>query len=318
MAIPALKLNLVPAPTLWRERHETLGWSGLAFGLFALVGCLTAWGIQAARIQSAGKESIQLSRRAQEAAQKELALRKELATLDITKEMPRWRLAERIYLERGLPWSRITAELERTLVDGVRTKALSRTRGSDGTVELKLRGESRKREDEAEFIENLQKNGLFVQVVLEREAERQGGGIDFELRLPMVATPPPYEALPTPEERKKAYVAKHGKVKPPPPPPPAVTRRQPEPAPIPDQPAQVTEMTPAPMKLALPRPARPTRGPREDRDGDDPAERGRRGGGGRKDGAKAEPREGRPVRSAPAGPSMSPRTTPNRGEGRPR
>lgn len=210
MALPLLKLNLVPAPTLWRERHETLGWSGLVLGLLALAGCLTAWGVQAALIKRTGRDSIKYSNQAKEAAKEQLGLSKDLATLDIAREMPRWRLAERIYLERGLPWSRITAELERSLVDGVRTKAISRNRATDGTVELKIRGESRRREDEVDFIENLQENKLFVQVVLEREAERQGGGIDFELRMPLVATPPKYDPLPTPEQRSLAYKAKHG------------------------------------------------------------------------------------------------------------
>lgn len=196
MAIPVLKLNLVPSPTLWRQRHEALGWTGLVVGILALSGSLTAWGIQAARTKRAVKDSIQLSNQAKDAARKEASLQQELATLDITRELPRWRLAERIYLERGLPWSRATSELERSLVDGVRAKAMSRTRSTDGTVELKIRGEARTREAEVQFVENLQKNGLFTQVVLDREAERPGGGLEFEMRLPMIATPPPYQPLP--------------------------------------------------------------------------------------------------------------------------
>lgn len=202
MALPVLKLNLVPAPTLWRQHHGMLGWSGLVVGLLALAGSLAAWVVQETRTRKAVRESTQLSLKAQQVSRQEAALKADLATLDITAELPRWRLAERIYLERGLPWSRATAELERSLVDGVRIKALARARGADGTVELKLRGDSRTREAEAAFIENLQKNGLFSQVVLEREAERQGGGLEVELRLPMVATPPPYQLLPRPEPAK--------------------------------------------------------------------------------------------------------------------
>lgn len=196
MAIPVLKLNLVPSPTLWRQRHEALGWAGLTLGLLALGGSLAVWGVQARQLKKATKASIALSNQAKEAARKEASLQEELATLDVSLELPRWRLAEKIYLERGLPWSRATAELERSLVDGVRIKALSRSRGGDGTVELKLRGESKNRVMEAQFVENLQQNGLFSQVVLERESERQGGGVDFELRLPMIPTPPPYLPLP--------------------------------------------------------------------------------------------------------------------------
>ena len=46
-----------------------------------------------------------------------------LRSVDVAKELPRWRLAERIYTERSLPWSRLTAELERSLVQDVRIKS---------------------------------------------------------------------------------------------------------------------------------------------------------------------------------------------------
>lgn len=204
MAIPVLHLNLVPAPTLWRRRHPALSWALLLAGSLALASILAVWAVQAARATSAARDAVQLSNRARQAAQQEMNLQQELSAIDVAQELPRWRLAERIYQERSLPWSRGTAELERSLVDGVRLKALSRTRATDGSVEMKLRGEGRTRGAEVEFVEQLQHNGLFSQVILEREAERQGGGVDFELRLPLVPVPPPYQPLPPPGSRKAA------------------------------------------------------------------------------------------------------------------
>ncbi len=201
MAVPVLKLNLVPPPTLWRQQHEAIGWVGLGLGILSLAGTLSFYGLQTWKAQKAAKESVALTQKARLAAQKEATLIRDLADFDVSREMPRWRLAERIYQERALPWSRVTAELERSLVDGVRVKSLSRSRATDGSVEIKLRGESKARESEAGFIENLQKDGLFSQVVLEREAERQGGGQDFEVRLPLVATPSSYQPLPIPEPK---------------------------------------------------------------------------------------------------------------------
>jgi hypothetical protein len=63
-------------------------------------------------------------------------------------------------------------------------------------VLAKIKGEARSREAEAAFVESIQKNPFFSQVVLERESERQGGGVEFEYTLPLAAAPPPYEPLP--------------------------------------------------------------------------------------------------------------------------
>jgi hypothetical protein len=120
----------------------------------------------------------------------------ELRDIDVAKELPRWRLAERIFTERSLPWSRLTAELERNLAQDVRLKSVQRTRGSDLRVQLKLKGEAKSRAAESAFVEALQKNPFFEQVVLEREGERQGGGVDFDCTLAAVSLPPPYVPLP--------------------------------------------------------------------------------------------------------------------------
>jgi hypothetical protein len=63
-------------------------------------------------------------------------------------------------------------------------------------VELKIRGEAKTRTAEEAFVTELQKNQSFTQVILERETDRQGGGVEFEYTLPVAAAPPPFVALP--------------------------------------------------------------------------------------------------------------------------
>lgn len=196
MAIPVLKLNLAPPPSLWRRQHALLGWLVLAVGMLslALVSAFT-WRAyqQASRM---GREAFLLSKQTQEALTRQGNIQAQLRAINVQKELPRWRLAERILGERSSPWSRLTAELERSLVQDVRIRTLQRNRGSDQQIVVKLKGEARTREAEAAFVESVQKNPFFTQLVLERESERQGGGIEFEYTLPLASTPPPYEALP--------------------------------------------------------------------------------------------------------------------------
>ena len=40
MSVPVLSLNLAPRPSLWRQRHQVLGWSALGCGLLVLVGSI--------------------------------------------------------------------------------------------------------------------------------------------------------------------------------------------------------------------------------------------------------------------------------------
>ena len=40
MPIPVLKLNLAPQPTIWRQKHEALGWSAIVVGALCLLGTL--------------------------------------------------------------------------------------------------------------------------------------------------------------------------------------------------------------------------------------------------------------------------------------
>ena len=202
MPIPVLKLNLAPQPTIWRQKHEALGWSAVAVGALCLIGTLATWGFRASQARKAGAQAILISREAQATVQKQDRLGEQLRSVNVTKELPRWKLAERIFTERTLPWSRLTAELERSLVQDVRLKAIQKVRGSDQRVALKLKGEARSREAEEKFMASLRKNDLFQQVILEREAERTGGGVDFEIFLPVVSVPSPYRPFPSPQKPK--------------------------------------------------------------------------------------------------------------------
>ena len=116
--------------------------------------------------------------------------------MDVAKELPRWRLAERISPSAACPgpgsppnWS---AAWSRTCA----SSPCSAPAGADMKVQLKIKGEARTREAEAAFVESLQKNAFFDQVILEREAERQGGGVDFDYTLAVNSNPPPYQPLP--------------------------------------------------------------------------------------------------------------------------
>jgi hypothetical protein len=196
MAVPALKLNLAPPSNTWRSNHVLLGWAALGLGCLILAGSLGfTWRAyqEAAR---AGKLAGNLNSKTRSTADTQTQILTELRSVDVAKELPRWRLAERIYTERSLPWSRLTSELERSLVQDVRIKSIQRNRGTDMKVQIKLKGEARSREAEADFVESLQKNPFFDQVILEREGERQGGGVDFDYTLAAVTNPPPYKPLP--------------------------------------------------------------------------------------------------------------------------
>lgn len=198
MAIPVLQLNLVPPPTVWRQNHEALGLAALLGGILVL-GLAGGFSIhkyvQASR---EGRRIVSISAEAQKVAREQARVVDVLRQIDTAERLPRYRLAERIFLERSLPWSRLTTEMERNLVQDVRIRSLQRVRSSDGSVTMKIRGEARARAAEASFIEALQGNTMFAQVVLEREGERAGGGIDFDISLPVSPNPPPFEPVPVP------------------------------------------------------------------------------------------------------------------------
>jgi hypothetical protein len=196
MAIPVLKLNLAPPPTLWRRQHALLSWSMLGLGALALALAASLTWRAYRQADQMGRNAFLLSRQTQEALARQGSIQAQLRSINVPKELPRWKLAERILAERSIPWSRLTAELERSLVQDVRIRTLQRSRGSDQQVAAKLKGEARSREAEAAFVESIQKNPFFSQVILERESERQGGGVEFEYTLPVVAMPPPYAPLP--------------------------------------------------------------------------------------------------------------------------
>ena len=144
---------------------------------------------------------------ARDLVQAQRSIQERLQAVDVEKELPVWRLAERILGERAHPWSRLTAELERSLVQDVRLRSLQRARDAAQQVELRIRGEARSRAAEEAFVQSLQKNACFSQVVLEREAERQGGGVEFEYTLSLSAAPPAYAPLPKYGARKAETAA---------------------------------------------------------------------------------------------------------------
>jgi len=202
MSLARLELNLAPRPSLWRQHHQRLGWGllGLGFALLLLVGGLTARAYWEAR--RAGREAFQLTEDAKRAARREQQLMATLADVDVAKEAPRWRNAERILQERALPFSRLLSELEQCLPDGVRVKGLQRSRGRD-RVQVKLKGEARTREAEVALMEALQAAPVFTQVTLERESERTGGGWDFELALASAGAPGPFQVRKQPEVKQE-------------------------------------------------------------------------------------------------------------------
>jgi hypothetical protein len=196
MAVPSLKLDLAPPSNLWRLNHGFLGLAALVFGCLLLGGAAGLTWRAYAQAADAGKRTVVLTAEASRSSDQQRQVLSELRSIDVAKELPRWRLAEKIFTERSLPWSRLTAELERSLVEDVRLKSIQRTRSNDLRVQLKIKGEARTREAEAKFVESLQRNEFFEAVLLEREAERQGGGVDFEYTLAAQPIPPAFVPLP--------------------------------------------------------------------------------------------------------------------------
>ncbi|MCM2249032.1 MAG: hypothetical protein NDI58_00405, partial [Geothrix sp.] len=134
MAVPALHLNLAPRPSPWRQHHRVLGWAALAFGLAVLTGSLALTWRAYHQANRAGRDAVALTEEARRAARQESQLQASLQGMDATREQSRWKVAERILLERSLPWSRVTAELEQCMVPGMRLKGLQRTRGNGQQV----------------------------------------------------------------------------------------------------------------------------------------------------------------------------------------
>lgn len=206
MAVPVLHLNLAPRPSRWRQHHQTLGWAALGLGTVALLGSLgLTWRAyhQAGR---AGREAVTFAEETRRAAQQEQQLQTSLQDMDAAREQSRWKVAERILLERSLPWSRVTAELEQCMVPDMRLKGLQRARSSGQQVVMKLKAEARTQEAEVAFVDALRAAPVFAQVILERESERQGGGWDFELSLPAATVPPPFQVKPVKTAPARAAV----------------------------------------------------------------------------------------------------------------
>jgi len=198
MGIPNIKLNLAPPPTMWRLHHAAISWAALAIGSIGLGFSVLATVKAYKEAEQAGLMTVSIAEQARMAQMQQNQILVELRDIQVDKEMPRWKLAERILLERALPWSRLTAELERSLVQDVRLKSILRTRGTDQSVQLKLRGDARTEAAETNFIESLQENLAFAHVFLERDSEVQNakGMWEFDYTLQLSAAPPQYELLP--------------------------------------------------------------------------------------------------------------------------
>ncbi len=234
MAVPVLGLNLAPHSSLWRQQHKALGWTALAVGSLVLLGALGFTWRAYYQARRAGRDAVSLTEEARRAARREKDIQNTLQDIDATKEQARWKLAERILQERSLPWSRLTTELERCMVPDMRLRSIQRVRGAEQQVVMKLKGEARTSAAESAFIGALRKAPVFDQVILEREAERPGGGWDFELTLPTAAIPPPFQqSAPETTPARKA-------TQPPPPGPVAAAPR-----PLPAAPPQAPQVTPA-------------------------------------------------------------------------
>lgn len=199
MAVPILRLNLVPTPSLWRRSHGVIGWALLGAGFVAILLSLGATAQAYRQARQAGRQAGTLAQQTRDAARRESDLQNTLKKLDVEKELPRWKLAERILSERSLPWSRLTAELERSLVQDARIKSLLRVRDARQQVIVRIKGEAKTREAQEGLMESLLKNGCFSQVILDREALQPTGGIEFELMLTAAEAPPPYTPLPRPK-----------------------------------------------------------------------------------------------------------------------
>jgi len=198
MGIPTIKLNLAPPPTMWRLHHAAISWAVLIIGAIGLGFSVLATVKAYKEAEQAGQMTVSIAEQAKMAQMQQNQILLELRDIQVDKEMPRWKLAERILLERALPWSRLTAELERSLVQDVRLKSIQRTRGNDQSVQLKLRGDARSEAAETNFIVSLQENLAFAHVFLERDSEVQNsrGMWEFDYTLQLSATPPTYELLP--------------------------------------------------------------------------------------------------------------------------
>ena len=259
MSVPVLSLNLAPRPSLWRQRHQLLGWSALALGVIVLLGSIGFTWRAYYQANRAGRDAVTLTEETRRAARQEQQLQASLQNMDAGREQSRWKLAERILQEQSLPWSRLTTELEQCMVPDMRLKGLQRARSSTQQVVMKLKGEARTREAESAFVETLRATPVFAQVVLEREAERSGGGWDFELSLPAAAVPPPFKAKPNVQGPAKSVAAAPPrglvpKVAPRPVPPPV-----PKPAPPAAKPPEPIQIQAPPQPTEEPARRRPNR-----------------------------------------------------------
>ena len=181
MAVPAIKINLIMPKPIWRTHHILISWFTL------VLGCLILVSVAILMFRLNAKASL-FEKKIKNATstfsdvdwmENQIGDTLELRELDVTKELPIWQLAERIYFERYVTWSRITEEIERSLVPGVRITSIRRSSFSGNAIKIEIVGEALSRMTEATFMGLLKKNRFFNQVIIEKESERQGGGVLF-------------------------------------------------------------------------------------------------------------------------------------------
>ena len=175
MAVPVLKLNLAPPPTLWRQHHQLLGWvclarwfpgpgSGLRLLLPGLPGSdpgRTGCGQQHRGSPGRWSASSRPSRPASRAWMWRRSCRS-----------GGWRSGSSA--SGACPGPGSPRSWNAVMVQDVRLKSLQRTRNAAQSVELKIRGEAKSRAAEEAFVAALQKNPFFTQVILERESGSPG------------------------------------------------------------------------------------------------------------------------------------------------
>jgi hypothetical protein len=176
VAIPIIKLNLVPQKNFWQTYHVFISWLVLVLGGLILVWSMVLTLRVFFFFFRSEKQLYKFSSRSTSPDVADVSSIAELKMLDVAKALPMWQLAERSYAERIATWSRITEELERSCVQNVRITSIVRNSFSSSKgIKVRIVGEALSRNAEVAFIESLKKNIFFEQILLENESERPEG-----------------------------------------------------------------------------------------------------------------------------------------------
>lgn len=182
MAIPTIKLNLVPQKPFLQTYHLFIGWFALAIGVLTLVWSIMLTVKTYRKTIKYERQIGRLSSGSISADAIDAGNIADLQNLDIPKELPKWQLAERVGAERNAPWSRIIEEIE-CIVPNVHINSILRNSFSGKGIKIEVTGEASSRKAEVAFMESLEKNNFFKQIVLEKESESQEGGVLFAINI---------------------------------------------------------------------------------------------------------------------------------------